>query len=293
MGQTDAPRIPALEKIQAIAFDVQGTCVDFYQPILRMGEDVNRAKGLDIDWAVLSSEWRDLYRMALDQVITGQRTWLRVDRIYREALDTLLERRDLSRFFDTAERDEMNQIWTRLDPWPDSIEGLARLRRRFVTSTLSNAGMAAVVGVVKHAGLPFDAILTAELAHSYKPSPSVYQLAVARRDPDGGLPQIRPEGRALVRNAHSVCAPPVGVRSERQAGHHTRDLVRSVCRQLCCARASPGCLKIEVANRFGSASAIREPCLRRQAAPGQPTISPDMPQPPQGLLSAPPPFPLT
>jgi 2-haloacid dehalogenase len=178
MGQTDAPRIPALEKIQAIAFDVQGTCVDFYQPILRMGEDVNRAKGLDIDWAVLSSEWRDLYRMALDQVITGQRTWLRVDRIYREALDTLLERRDLSRFFATAERDEMNRIWTRLDPWPDSIEGLARLRRRFVTSTLSNAGMAAVVGVVKHAGLPFDAILTAELAHSYKPSPSVYQLAV-------------------------------------------------------------------------------------------------------------------
>lgn len=176
--QTDALRIPALENIRAIAFDVQGTCVDFYQPILRMGEDVNRAKNLDIDWAALSSEWRDLYRMALDQIITGQRPWLRVDRIYREALDTLLERRGLSRFFATAERDEMNQIWTRLDPWPDSIEGLARLRRRFVTSTLSNAGMAAVVAVVKHAGLPFDAILTAELAHSYKPSPSVYQLAV-------------------------------------------------------------------------------------------------------------------
>jgi 2-haloacid dehalogenase len=139
---------------------------------------VNRAKGLEIDWAALSSEWRDLYRMALDQVIAGQRPWLRVDRIYREALDTLLERRGLSGFFPTAERDELNQIWTRLDPWPDSVEGLARLRRRFVTSTLSNAGMAAVVAVVKHAGLPFDAVLTAELAQSYKPSPSVYQLAM-------------------------------------------------------------------------------------------------------------------
>jgi 2-haloacid dehalogenase len=177
-GQRDAPGIPALEKIRAIAFDVQGTCVDFYQPILRMGEGVNRAKGLEIDWAALSSEWRDLYRMALDQVIAGQRPWLRVDRIYREALDMLLERRRLSGFFPTAERDELNQIWTRLDPWPDSIEGLARLRRRFVTSTLSNAGMAAVVAVVKHAGLPFDAVLTAELAQSYKPSPSVYQLAM-------------------------------------------------------------------------------------------------------------------
>ncbi len=167
-----------LEAIRAIAFDVQGTCVDFYQPILGMGAAVNKAKGLDIDWAALASEWRDLYRAALDQVIAGQRPWLRVDRIYREALDRLLELRGLSELFTPAERDELNLIWTRLDPWPDSVEGLARLRRRFITSTLSNAGMAAVVAVVKHAALPFDAVLTAELVHSYKPAPAVYQLAV-------------------------------------------------------------------------------------------------------------------
>ena len=167
-----------LATIQAIAFDVQGTCVDFHQPILRMGEAVNRAKGLDIDWAVLSSEWRDLYRTALDQVIVGHRPCLRVDRIYREALDALLERRDLSKVFTTSERDDLNQIWNQLDPWPDSVDGLAKLRQHFVTSTLSNAGMAAVVAVVKHAGLPFDAVLTAELAQTYKPAPAVYQLAV-------------------------------------------------------------------------------------------------------------------
>jgi 2-haloacid dehalogenase len=168
MATTAQPRVqeaPALQAVRAIAFDVQGTCVDFFQPILRMGDVANRAKGLDIDWAALSSEWR-------------QRPWLRVDLIYREALDTLLERRGLSEIFTATERDELNQIWTRLEPWPDSVEGLARLRRRFVTSTLSNAGMAAVVAVVKHADLPFDAVLTAELAQSYKPAPSVYQLAV-------------------------------------------------------------------------------------------------------------------
>jgi 2-haloacid dehalogenase len=164
--------------IRALAFDVQGTCVDFYQPILRAGAAINRAKGLDVDWAALSSEWRDLYRVALDAVITGQRPWLRVDRIYREALDTLLERRGLAGAFSTTERDELNEVWTRLDPWPDSVEGLTRLRRRFITSTLSNAGMAAVVAVVKHAALPFDAVLTAELARSYKPAPAVYQLAL-------------------------------------------------------------------------------------------------------------------
>src|SRR5437879_1412260 len=167
-----------IDDVKAIAFDVQGTCVDFYRPSLRAGDVINRAKGLAIDWPALSAEWRDLYRASLDEVIVGKRPWLRVDRIYRDALDVLLERRSLAGCFSRTERDELNAVWTQLDPWPDSIEGLTRLRGRFVTSTLSNAGMAAVVAVTKHARLPFDALLTAELAKSYKPSPAVYQLAV-------------------------------------------------------------------------------------------------------------------
>ena len=170
--------LKGLNNIKAIAFDVQGTCVDFYQPILRAGAAINRAKQLTIDWAALSTEWRDLYRVSLDEVIAGKRPWVRVDQIYRDALDTLLKQRGLARYFSPGERDELNQLWTQLDPWPDSVEGLTRLRRNFITSTLSNAGMAAVVAVAKHACLPFDAILTAELAKSYKPAPAVYQLAV-------------------------------------------------------------------------------------------------------------------
>jgi 2-haloacid dehalogenase len=164
--------------IRALTFDVQGTCADFCRPMQRMGETVNRAKGLDLDWGALSSDWRALYRTVLDDVIAGRRPWLRVDLIYRETLDTLLERHGLAMHFTAGERDEMNGLWSRLEAWPDSIEGLSRLRRRFVTSTLSNAGMRTMVTVVKHAGLPFDAILTAELAHIYKPAPAVYQLAV-------------------------------------------------------------------------------------------------------------------
>lgn len=167
-----------LARIRAIAFDVQGTCVDFYQPILRAGAAINRDKGLGIDWAVLSTEWRELYRGSMDAVIAGRREWIRVDRIYREALDKLLETRGLSDQFSAADRDELNAVWTRLDPWPDAVEGLARLKRHTLTATLSNAGMASVIALVKHAGLPFDAILTAELAKSYKPAPAVYQLAV-------------------------------------------------------------------------------------------------------------------
>jgi 2-haloacid dehalogenase len=168
----------ALAEVRALTFDVQGTCADFCKPIQRMGDDLNIKKNLQVDWGALSAEWRDLYRGELDRIIAGRRPWLRVDRIYREVLDTLLERHGLADRFTQADRDEMNLVWSRLDAWPDSVEGLGRLRRRFVVSTLSNAGMATMVAVVKHAGLPFDAVLTAELAHTYKPAPAVYQLAV-------------------------------------------------------------------------------------------------------------------
>jgi len=175
---SDTEAASGFEKVRALTFDVQGTCVDFCRPLLRMGEAVNRAKGLRADWGKLSADWRGLYRGVLDAIIAGERPWLRVDHIYRQTLDTLLEQHGLSAVFTAAERDELNRVWSRLDPWPDSVEGLARLRRRFVVSTLSNAGMSAMVAVVKHAKLPFDAILTAELARNYKPAPAVYQLAV-------------------------------------------------------------------------------------------------------------------
>ena len=167
-----------LGAVRALTFDVQGTCTDFCGPLQRMGAEVNRSKGLALDWGALSAEWRSLYRAVLDAVIAGQRPFLRVDRIYRETLDTLLERHGLSGRFDADERDEMNRVWSRLEPWPDTVAGLARLRRRFVLSTLSNAAMSTMVAVVRHGNLPFDAILTAELARIYKPAPAVYQLAV-------------------------------------------------------------------------------------------------------------------
>ncbi|QEY52127.1 haloacid dehalogenase type II [Legionella longbeachae] len=167
-----------LLSIRAMVFDVQGTCADFYQPLSRMGESVNRMKQLSIDWSLISREWRMLYRNILDAIIQGKRPWKRVDRIYREALDILLNEQGLSTYFTAQERDELNTIWVKLAPWPDSIEGLERLRQKFVTSTLSNAGMVALVSITKNAKLPFDVILSAELIQKYKPDPAVYQLAV-------------------------------------------------------------------------------------------------------------------
>ena len=166
-----------MSELRALLFDVQGTTLDFYAPMMRIGARVNAAKALAIDWAALSVRWRRSYRDAMDAVIAGRRPWMRVDRIYREALDTLLTEDGLSDRFSADERDAISAVWSDLEAWPDAREGLERLARRYTLATLSNAGMAAVIAVVKRAGLPFDAVLTAELARAYKPAPAVYRLA--------------------------------------------------------------------------------------------------------------------
>ena len=167
-----------MAETRALLFDVQGTTLDFHRPLLEIGARVNAAKSLAIDWAALSVRWRGLYRETMDAVIEGRQPWIRVDAIYRACLDRLLGEDWLADRFTGEERDAINAIWTQLEPWSDARDGLTRLARRYTLATLSNAGMATVIAVVKRAALPFDAVLTAELARAYKPAAAVYQLGV-------------------------------------------------------------------------------------------------------------------
>lgn len=172
----DRPAADSLPGIKALTFDVQGTATDFWGTIVREGQAINRRKGLDIDWGKLADDWRGLYRPGLDAVLKGEQPWRSVDSLYREALDQLLRARDIAAFSED-ELAELNQVWQRLEPWPDTIPGLLRLKRRYIVATLSNADMAAVVCMAKHSALPWDVILTGELAQSFKPDPKVYQIA--------------------------------------------------------------------------------------------------------------------
>ena len=166
-------------QIDGILFDVQGTLVDFYSTLVREGNRIGRSKGVDADWGSVIDHWRLLYRQALDAVISGKRSWVTTDVIYRETLDVLFEKFPWGSSFSTEERDELNHAWCRLDPWPDTIPGLLRLRERFVLSTLSNGSMASVISIVKVGKLPFDCVLTSELVRSFKPDPKVYQMAAS------------------------------------------------------------------------------------------------------------------
>jgi 2-haloacid dehalogenase len=165
-----------MEGVKALTFDVFGTVVDWRSTIIREGGELSRLKNLDIDWAAFADAWRAGYAPAMEVVNRGELPWTPLDRLNRMILDRLSPQFHLDGLSE-AEKDRLNRVWHRLNPWPDAMGGLTRLRRRFVLATLSNGNMALLVNMAKHAGLPWDCILSAELARQYKPARAVYQMA--------------------------------------------------------------------------------------------------------------------
>jgi 2-haloacid dehalogenase len=154
--------------VRALLFDVFGTCVDWRTSVRRE----LRARGLPEE---LADAWRELYQPQLETVRSGAREWVDLDVLHREALERLLAERGLT----VADPGELTRAWHRLDPWPDTVRGLTALKERFIIAPCSNGHIAQSVNLAKHAGLPWDAILGAEIAHAYKPQPEVYLRSAA------------------------------------------------------------------------------------------------------------------
>jgi 2-haloacid dehalogenase len=163
---------------KALLFDVFGTCVDWRSSIARAGQELARRRDINgVDWAAVADAWRARYQPQLETVRGGARPWVNLDVLHREALDAVL--RDFGLDLPEPERDELTRAWHRLDSWPDTVEGLTRLKRRYTIAPVSNGHIALIVNMARHAGLPWDAVLGAELAHAYKPQPEVYLTSVA------------------------------------------------------------------------------------------------------------------
>jgi len=164
-------------ELRALTFDTYGTLVDWRGTILDELRAFGHARGLDLDWEAFLSEWKSCYRPGMDKVNAGEWPWTTIDTIYRRRLDALLP---IYRITDVAphEVEQLNQVWWRLRPWPDSVAGLTRLRRRYIITPLSNASFAGMVHLGRSAALPWDCIITAENARRYKPAPEAYRTAI-------------------------------------------------------------------------------------------------------------------
>ena len=162
--------------IRALAFDVFGTVVDWRGSVIREGELLSAAKGLAVDWPAFADAWRAGYKPAMDSTRGAGAAWIDIDTLHRHILDGLLPRFGLQSL-QADEVAQLNRVWHRLMPWPDTVGGLNRMRSRYVVSSLSNGNVSLLVNMAKNAGLPWDCVLSGELIHKYKPDPEVYLMA--------------------------------------------------------------------------------------------------------------------
>ena len=168
----------SLKEVKALVFDVFGTAVDWRGSIIAEGRALGRAHGVKVDWEAFADAWRAGYAPAMDRVRRGELPWASIDVLHRMILAQVLAKFGIDGLTED-EKDEFNRVWHRLKPWPDSVNGLARLKKRYTVATLSNGNMALLVNMAKHGGLPWDCVLSAELFHHYKPDREVY-LGAAR-----------------------------------------------------------------------------------------------------------------
>ncbi|MBV9654330.1 MAG: haloacid dehalogenase type II [Acetobacteraceae bacterium] len=165
-----------MDGVKFLGFDVFGTVVDWRSSVARELRPFLERHGLaQLDPAAFADEWRGMYQPSMDPIRRGARPWTRLSVLHRENLETVLGRHgiDAARVGE-AELAAITRAWERLDPWPDSVPGLTRLKTRFALGTISNGNIGLMMWLARHGGLPWDVIAGAEATRTYKPQPETY-----------------------------------------------------------------------------------------------------------------------
>jgi len=173
----------SLSSVKALVFDTFGTVVDWRSSIAREIEALAARKGFTVDGARFADAWRGGYGPSMNRVRSGELPWTVLDDLHRMILDRILVEFKITGL-SGAETDALNRAWHRLKPWPDSVNGLTRLKKKFTIAPLSNGNIALMTAMAKHSGLPWDCILGAELVRHYKPDREVYLSAAEFLDLD-------------------------------------------------------------------------------------------------------------
>lgn len=169
--------------------------MDWRGSIIEEGRAWATAKGITIDWGRFADRWRAGYMPSMDRVRKGEMLWSNLDNLNRQLLENLLVEFHIEGLSD-EEKEHWNRVWHRLKPWPDSVAGLTRLKKKYTIAPLSNGNVALLTNMARHAGLPWDLILSAELFRHYKPDREVYLGAVS-------LLELKPE-EVMMCAAHSI-----------------------------------------------------------------------------------------
>jgi 2-haloacid dehalogenase len=167
--------IDLFETIGLLGFDVFGTVVDWRTGVARACAPFLRTHGIDADPLAFADAWRAEYQPSMEAVRSGRRPWVKLDILNLENLNRVLARHGVDEAdIPFAMLAELNRCWERLDPWPDAVPGLQRLKQRFALAPISNGHIAGMLRLARFGSLPWDLLLGAEIARAYKPQPHVY-----------------------------------------------------------------------------------------------------------------------
>jgi 2-haloacid dehalogenase len=179
---------------KALFFDVFGTLVDWRTGIAREIEAVLKPLGHSLDWIAFADAWRGQYQPSMEKVRSGEIPFCRLDVLHRRNLEKVLPRFKVTGLAEDRMHD-LNMAWHRLDAWPDSAPGLARLKPRCQLAPVSNGNISLMVALARRNTFPWDAILGSEIAGDFKPKPRVYFAACEALD--------LPPGDCMMVAAHS------------------------------------------------------------------------------------------
>jgi 2-haloacid dehalogenase len=165
-----------MASLKALVFDVFGTVVDWREGVARdLAAFLQRHGAAATGAHAVADAWRRRYQPAMEECRSGRRPFTRLDVLHRENLDAVLADHGIDLgSVDATELDDLNRAWHRLDPWPDAVPRLLRMKARYIIAPLSNGNVALLLNMAKRGGLPWDAILGAEVARAYKPQPEAY-----------------------------------------------------------------------------------------------------------------------
>jgi 2-haloacid dehalogenase len=198
------------DSVRALVFDVFGTCVDWRGSIIRALEATGQS---GVDWASFADEWRrDGYIHGIADILSGKQPYVSSDVLFRRKLDDLLARYRVTNLNEDQVRD-LSRAWRRLDPWPDTVLGLQRLKSRYLIAPLSNGSFITLTQMAKRGGMPWDCIISTELRQTFKPDKSAYLLAA-------DLLELQPEEVML------VAAHDNDLKAAQAAGLHTAHVPR-------------------------------------------------------------------
>jgi 2-haloacid dehalogenase len=163
--------------IKALVHDVFGTVVDWRSAVIADARALGARKRISADWEAFADAWRAGYQPSMQRVRSGELPWTNLDGLHRMTLDRLIDEFAITGL-DEADKRWLNLTWHRLQPWPDAVPGLTRLKRKYIIATLSNGTVLLLTEMAKHCGLPWDAVLGSDLVRHYKPDPEMYRSAI-------------------------------------------------------------------------------------------------------------------